>query len=296
MARTTVEDILIPSDKRHPPCRKVSPISGVFNLVEQAYAKWFASDNKETMSRVFWFTGPCLALLLAGIEWFSPTWPVMRANVAVRSALGAENCSDEGSPQQDSEVQALPLCIAMAHWSAGQLGKTILYRVLREGERMTVGYFVYWSTERPWGNTHLSHALVPALLTDAIYSHFLFVFPGLQRFLYGAGDIEGVRVTYERRSTGWQAASAVADDDLHHEVALDAKDFLDEAGRVIVMSDVWSHQLGAHHAAQAAHQGVPVSCFAGETLRPLTTEVARAFRLGSFETPRRACPAWKLRP
>ena len=78
----------------------------------------------------------------------------------------------------------------------------MLYRVRRSGRKIEIGYFVYWSTERPWGNNALSYAVLPALLTDAFYSHFLYVFPGVKDYLYGAGDIEGARVEFQERPDG----------------------------------------------------------------------------------------------
>ena len=165
---------------------------------------------------------------------------------------------------------------------------------------MTVGYFVYWSTERPWGANLLSYALLPALLIDGFYTHLFFVLPGAQRVLYGPGDVEGVRVTYQQGDDGrWTPVSAVADDAAHHEVALTREDFVDQKGdgdgdgRVVLMTDVWSHQLGAKNARRfAAQHEREVVCYAGDGVAPLGPDVARIFRLGSTGDPRRAPPAW----
>src|SRR4051812_31819992 len=81
----------------------------------------------------------------------TPVWPGA-------SSAGAPRAVDLPS------IHARPVCIATEGWSAGELGRTILYRYRREQNRLEVGYFVYWSTERPWGNNALTYALLPALV------------------------------------------------------------------------------------------------------------------------------------
>jgi hypothetical protein len=194
----------------------------------------------------------------------------------------------------DEVVRELPVCIASPIWTAGELGRTVLYHFKREGNRLHVGYFVYWTTERPWGDNALSYAVLPALFVDAFYSHLLFVFPGAQRFIHGPGDVEGARVTYEQRADGrWIPEAVVADDGSEDEVALSPDDFVDDAGRVVLMTRTWSHQLGFKGARQVATHG-EVSCYQRNTLAPLTDAIVSAFRLGSPADPRRAPPAWKL--
>jgi len=192
-------------------------------------------------------------------------------------------------------VQRLPVCVAAEAWSAGEIGRTVLYRSERHGRTMTVGYFVYWTTERPWGKNALSYSLVPALFIDAFYSHLFFMFPGFQRILHGPGDIEGARVVYEQQGDGrWKPVSAVADDGLHRDVNLSIADFVDDEGRVVLMTDVWSHQLGARGARGfASREKDAIVCYEGDAIAPLTDEIARAFRLGSPSDPRRARPAWE---
>ena len=119
------------------------------------------------------------------------------------------------------------MCVASRRWTAGDLGDTILYRVHRVGRRLEVGYFVYWSTERPWGHNVLSYTLVPALLIDATYSHFLWVFPGAKDLLHGAGDVEGVRVELEDRDGALRVLGGTADDGFHRGVALSREDLVD---------------------------------------------------------------------
>jgi hypothetical protein len=196
--------------------------------------------------------------------------------------------------EADIDIRQLPVCVASS-WSAGELGRSILYHYKREGRRMTVGYFVYWSTERPWGKNTLSYTVLPALFIDAFYSHLLFMFPGAQRLIHGPGDIEGARVVYEQQDDGrWTPVSAVGSDGFHREVPLSTDDFVDRQGRVILMTDVWSHQLGAKGARALASEADSVTCFGGDSMAPMTDEIARMFRLGSPSDPRRAPPAWKL--
>jgi hypothetical protein len=194
----------------------------------------------------------------------------------------------------DARVVEQPVCVAARSWSAGALGDTVLYRARRVGNRIRVGYFVYWSEERPWGDNSLSYTVLPALAVDAVYSHFLYVFPGLKDALYGAGDVEGVQVLYEQRADGsLDVVSGHADDGNHEPVALSRADLLDEKGRVVLLTDVWSHQLGAHGGGKFADRSpAALKCYAKSSLRPMTEGVARAFRLGTDREPLRANPAW----
>ena len=194
----------------------------------------------------------------------------------------------------DARVVEQPVCIAARSWSAGALGETVLYRTRRIGNRIAVGYFVYWSQERPWGSNLASYTVLPALAMDGVYSHFLFVFPGLKDALYGSGDIEGVQVLYEQRPDGSLAVvSGRAADGNHAPVALSRSDLVDAKGRVVLLTDVWSHQLGAHGAASFADRSEPeLKCYAKSSLQPMTELIARTFRLGDERKPLRANPAW----
>jgi hypothetical protein len=214
-----------------------------------------------------------------------PTWPT-----PIAQALAVVTAPNE-TEDNASIVKNLPVCIAST-WSAGELGQTVLYHAKREGRTLKVGYFVYWSTERPWGNNALSYTVLPALAIDAFYSHFLFMFPGAQYFIHGPGDIEGARITYEQQDDGkWAPVSAVADNGIHQEVELAPNDFVDSEGRVFLKTHVWSHQLGAKGGTS---EGDTMTCFQGDSVAPMTDAIASAFRLGSPTDPRRAPPAWKL--
>jgi hypothetical protein len=251
-----------------------------------------------------WFSR--LAALLAISFAFScfdvgktPSWPApARQALELLWPEASEAARADMTDTGRGDVKGLPVCIASRSWSAGSLGDSILFHYQREGRTLKVGYFVYWTSERPWGPNALSYSLLPALFIDAFYSHLFFLLPGAQRFIHGPGDVEGARVTYEQQDDGkWIPVAAVADDGFHDEVALSRDDFVDAQGRVVFMSDVWSHQLGAKgaraHAERLPSPGAVV-CFDGDRLAPMTDEIARAFRLGSPADPRRAPPAWRL--
>jgi hypothetical protein len=231
----------------------------------------------------------------------SAAWPTVgpqsRAShaslVGLAFARGAE-LEASADDADAARIRAQPLCIASSTWSFGKLGDTVLFVHQRRGDELRVGYFVYFDVERPWGQNLLTYSVLPAALIDATYSHFAFVFPGIQRLLYGPGDVEGASVAYLVSASGELMVQAgLADDDGHQRVKLSRADLADNEGRVVLMTDVWSHQLGAHGAARYAHaEGAPVRCFSGAALQPLTRRVAENFRLGSFEHPLRARPAF----
>ena len=214
--------------------------------------------------------------------------------VSPREATWPMPAAIEAHSQDDERIVRQPVCIGARSWSAGKLGETLLYRAHRVGRRIAVGYFAYWSEERPWGGNALSYAVLPALATDAVYSHFLYLFPGIKDALYGPGDIEGAQVVYEEREDGTlNVVSGRADDGNHTPVRLTRSDLLDSKGRVALLTDVWSHQLGAHGAASYAEgSGGSFKCYENSALRPLTEVVARAFRIGNERTPLRGNPAW----
>lgn len=215
----------------------------------------------------------------------APAWP----NAGAKPTTEVVASDDD-----DARLRKLPVCVASRHWSAGDLGETILYRVHRVGRRLEVGYFVYWSTERPWGQNVLSYTLVPALLIDATYSHFLWVMPGFKDVLHGAGDVEGVRVELDDEGGELRVVGGAADDGFHRGVTLSRDDLVDSHGRIVLFTDVWSHQFGAHGGgAFADAAGGALRCYEGTAVQPMTEETARAFRLGGEASPRRAKPAWR---
>ena len=223
-----------------------------------------------------------LALALAG------------CSIAPREAEWPQPVTGELRSLDEARVAEQPICVGERSWSAGTLGDTVLYRTRRVGRKIAVGYFIYWSEERPWGSNVVSYTVLPALATDAVYSHFLYLFPGIKDALYGPGDIEGVQVVYEEREDGsFVVVGGRADDGNHGPVRLSRGDLVDAQGRVVLLSDVWSHQLGSHGAARFANSSEPtLKCYAKSALRPLTEVVARAFRLGNERSPLRGKPAW----
>lgn len=182
--------------------------------------------------------------------------------------------------------------------SAGKLGDSLLYRYRRYGDRVVVGYFAYWSTERPWGDNALTFLGVPALAMETVYTHFLFVLPGIRQAIYGPGDVEGVRIEYAIDADGRLAPVAgTADDGHHHAVTLTPSDLVDAKGQVVLMTDVWSHQLGAKGAADFVAEEQPeMRCYSGAAVQPLSARTARTLALGTEAAPLRARPAWKLSP
>jgi len=246
----------------------------------------------------WWHAVGLAALASAGID--DPPevgWP--QPIVQRRAPSGAPLSLVATAPAVDPIAQAVErqsVCIAARHWSAGDLASTLTYHYRVDGEYLYVGYFALWSEERPWGWGAMPLFGAPALAIDAVYSHFLFVFPGLQRVLYGRADIEGATVVYRRAGHRLEPLAAFADDGLHRPVQLTADDIVD-GERVVLMTDTWSHQLGARDGAAFARDNPgAVECFAAERLRPLDDGVAAAFRLGSVNAPRRARPAWQLGP
>jgi hypothetical protein len=231
-------------------------------------------------------------------EWQSP---VATLSPASAEPLGITPAS-EGAARPDEArdrtlIESHPVCVASRVWSAGTKSDTVYYRYHRDGDRLTVGYFVHWSTERPWGNNWLTYALAPALAVDGAYSHGLFVLPGARDFMYGPGDVEGAAVTYQVSPDGrLTPLSAQTEDGLHNAVQLE-RDDIDARGRTALVTDVWSHQLGGRGAARAfdtPHELHEPHCFSGAKLQPLNDAVTRTFELGNAEKPLRAKSAWKL--
>jgi hypothetical protein len=215
------------------------------------------------------------------------------ADSASIAAMGGDALELESDPDT-ALVRAQPVCIAASTWSFGKLGDTLLFVYRRHENQLRVGYFAYFDVERPWGQNMLTYSVLPATLIDATYSHFAFVFPGVQRLLYGPGDVEGASVLYDVAASGTlHARGGLADDDHHQSVELSRSDLADSSGRVVLMTSVWSHQLGAHGAARYAETpGAQVRCFKGSELQPLTRSVAERFRIGSSAHPLRARPAF----
>lgn len=265
------------------------------------------------MRTTFSILAACLLFLQPGVNAFDPVWPggtaiapshsrLRLADIAAATSL-RETSAMARSVQRttdepiDDLIRRVPICIVSTQSWAGELGASILFRVQATGkDTVRIGYFAYWSTERPWGNNTLTRWFIPALAIDAFYSHLLFVLPGVQRLMYGAGDVEGVRIAYRIvRDSRLVPTSIIADGELHREVALDLTEAVDEEGKILLLNDIWSHQLGGRQALFRARTGAHQRCYQRESIRPLTDEVVADFRLGSSNDPRRAGPAWGTR-
>jgi hypothetical protein len=191
---------------------------------------------------------------------------------------------------EEAEIEQQPVCVGSSVRSAGALSDTLYYRAvaLPDG-RVEVGYFAFYSEERPWGNNWLTWSVVPALAVDLFYSRALLVAPGLQRALYGAGDVEGVGVVYDRAPDGTlRFDHALADDGTHDSVALSRDQvFAIDETRPTFYSRVWSHQLGGQ-GARSRSELAYLRCYDEKSIRPLPAAVAREFKVDGDD---RAPPA-----
>jgi hypothetical protein len=182
---------------------------------------------------------------------------------------------------EQAEIESAPVCVGSSVKSAGNLSDVLYYRAvaLPDG-RIEVGYFAFYSEERPWGNNWLTWSVFPALAVDLVYSRALLVAPGLQRALYGAGDVEGVGVVYDRLADGsLHFDHALADDGTHDSVALSREQvFALDHNRPTFYSEVWSHQLGGHGARSRSDLAYE-RCYSEGSIRPLPESVAQAFRV-----------------
>ncbi|WP_438021002.1 hypothetical protein WMF18_18880 [Sorangium sp. So ce315] len=201
-----------------------------------------------------------------------------------------------GEPEAPSwlsaAIEGQSICVGSTVASAGELGDVLYYRSAT-GERgeVSVGYYAFFSEERPWGNNWLTWTVLPALAVDLVYTHGLLVGPGIQRFAYGKGDVEGFRIVYGVGDDGRLAVEhGVADRGDHSEVRLDRADLLSiDPERPTVYSRWWSHQLGG----QGAGPGDLVSrrCYGPGEILPLPADVALDFRLDRRAGPARVVPA-----
>jgi hypothetical protein len=182
---------------------------------------------------------------------------------------------------EQAAIERQPVCIGSTLASAGDLSDVLYYRaVATDDGRIAVGYFAFFSEERPWGNNWLTWSVLPALGVDMVYSRSLFVAPGLQRVLYGQGDVEGVAVVYDVAADGaLRVHHAVADGDDERPLTLSRSDVLAlDPERPTFTTDVWSHQLGSR-SARSRDDLAYERCYEGDAIRPLPDAVARAFRV-----------------
>jgi hypothetical protein len=184
-------------------------------------------------------------------------------------------------------IERTPVCVGSSVRSAGDLAGVLYYRAVAiDARHIEVGYFAFFSEERPWGNNWLTWSVLPALAVDLVYSRTLLIAPGLQRFMYGPGDVEGVRVTYEIEiDDTLRFERAVADDGTHAPRPISREEaFAIDGARPTFYTDVWSHQLGGAGARMRSDLAYD-RCFEDGTIRPLPDAVADRFHLDVRATP-----------
>ena len=218
-----------------------------------------------------------------------------------RSRVRVRLCAHRGAPPSptpaeravalspaEMAIEHQPICVGSSVVVAGSIADTLYYRaaVLPSGQ-IAVGYFVFYSEERPWGKNWMTWTVLPALGVDMFYSRSLLVGPGVQRALYGKGDVEGFRIVYDVEHDGaLRVDSAVADDGKEGPVVLDRAHVLAfDAKRPTFYTDVWSHQLGGR-GVQSREDLASIHCYEADRIRALSDDIAREFRLE-----RRADPA-----
>ena len=217
----------------------------------------------------------------------------MAFGLTLSSALAVAGCARQGSlpatsPElvepstlEQTAIEQREVCVGSSVKSVGELGEVLYYRatVLPDG-KLAVGYFAFFSEERPWGNNWLTWTVLPALAVDMFYTRTMFVAPGLQRAISGKGDVEGFRVVYEQLPDGTLSVErAVADDGSHAPVHLARADVLAiDPERPTFYSDVWSHQLGGR-GVKSKSQLAYLRCFGAGKLRPLPDAIADEYAL-----------------
>jgi hypothetical protein len=187
------------------------------------------------------------------------------------------------TPPADEEaaaIEAQPVCIGSTVHSAGELGPALLYRRARRPDgRLEVGYYAFFSEERPWGNNWLTWSLLPALGVDLVYTRGFLIAPGVQRAMYGRADVEGFRVLYTPLGDGGlRVEGAVADDDGHRRADLSRADlFAADPARITLATRTWSHHLGARIGRPG--DLVYRRCYGPRSIRPIDRDVTRRFNL-----------------
>ncbi|WP_437820899.1 hypothetical protein [Sorangium sp. So ce1078] len=215
------------------------------------------------------------------------------------SALPRPIAGEPDAPAESSAIGAAigqqPICVGSTVASAGELGDVLYYRSSPgEHGKVSVGYYAFFSEERPWGNNWLTWTVLPALAVDLVYTHGLLFGPGVQRVAYGKGDVEGFRIVYSVGEDGQLTVEhGIADRGDHSEVRLERAELLSiDPARPTVYSRWWSHQLGGKGAAP--DDLVYRRCYGAGAIRPLPPDVALDFRLDRRAGPARVVPAAAL--
>src|SRR5271166_3575863 len=99
------------------------------------------------------------ALLRKSVALFAGAMPLVLASVDGNhlSALpGPPGPRGEPTDEQ-AEIEREPICVGSSVKSAGALSDILYYRaVARQDGKIEVGYFAFFSEERPWGNNWLT--------------------------------------------------------------------------------------------------------------------------------------------
>jgi hypothetical protein len=226
--------------------------------------------------------------ILPAVSWLLPAAAIFVAGCAPAAGVLPASPGPRGArTAEQTTIEQQPVCVGSTVESAGALGKVLYYRaVATRDDHVAVGYFAFYSEERPWGNNWLTWTVVPALAIDMVYSRALWMAPGLQRAIFGAGDVEGFTVVYGRAADGSLAVDhALVDDGHEHAREMSRSEVLAlDPLRPTFYSDVWSHQLGGRGARSQADL-VTERCFVGDAIRPLPDRVARAFRIDENRAP-----------
>lgn len=204
-----------------------------------------------------------------------------------RGALPAIPAARPAPSVDQRIIEQQPVCVGSRVHSVGVLSDALFYRFVREDARsLTVGYYAFYSEERPWGNNWLTWLFLPALAVDMVYTRALLVFPGYQALRHGKGDVEGFRVHYRLRSDGsLEATHGYADDDSHNEVRLSADDlYAVDPRRPTVYASTWTHHLGGR-GVRSLDELASRRCYGPGSLVPITAEIATDFRISSRARP-----------
>lgn len=63
---------------------------------------------------------------------------------------------------EEAEIERQPICVGSLVRSAGAIGQALFYRSSRLPDgRLAIGYYVFYSEERPWGNNWLTWLFLP---------------------------------------------------------------------------------------------------------------------------------------
>jgi hypothetical protein len=188
---------------------------------------------------------------------------------------------------EQSAIEKREICVGSSVESVGELGDTLYYRasVLPDG-KLAVGYYAFFSEERPWGNNWLTWTLLPALAMDFAYTRAVFVGPGLQRAIHGKGDVEGFTVIYDMRADGTlKVDRAIADDGTHAPVYLSAEEVMTlDPRRPTLYTDVWSHQLGGR-GVRSTSELAYLRCYGPGRVRELPEAISIDYGLSHRAQP-----------